>query len=276
MSSRTFRTSRTSRTSSWLAANSSGRAWAVLERGFRTWRGGNWLIIVTGFFEPLFYLAAMGFGMGSLVGEVRGPNGVAMSYAAFVAPAMMATSAMNGAIYDSTWNVFFKMKISRTYQAMLATSLGPFDVALGEIGMALFRGFVYAVGFTAVITALGLTSSWWALAMIPVALLVALGFAALGMGLTSYFTKFQQMDVLTLAMMPMFLFSATMVPLETYPVAVQWLIMALPLWHGVELMRQLSLGVFTPWAWAHLVYFLALSLAGITFTTRRLRKLFLR
>jgi lipooligosaccharide transport system permease protein len=231
---------------------------------------------MTGFFEPLLYLAAMGYGMGGLVGEVRGPGGVVMSYAGFIAPAMMATSAMNGAIYDSTWNVFFKMKIAKLYEVMLATSLGPLDVAIGEIVMALFRGFIYALGFTAVIAAMGLTHSWWALAMIPVALLIALGFAAFGMAVTSFFTRFQQMDVLQLALMPMFLFSATLVPLEVYPQVVQWFIMALPLWHGVELMRQLSIGVFTSWAWVHLAYFVVLSAAGIFFTTTRLRALFLK
>jgi len=218
----------------------------------------------------------MGYGMSTLVGEVRGPGGVPMSYAAFIAPAMMATSAMNGAIYDSTWNVFFKMKVAKIYHGMLATSLGPFDVAVGEISMALIRGFIYALGFTGVIAGLSLTQSWWALAMVPVALLIALGFAALGMAVTSYFTRFQQMDILQLVLMPMFLFSATLVPLEVYPQVVQWFIMALPLWHGVELMRQLSLGVFTSWAWVHLVYFLVISVAGIFFTTTRLRALFLR
>ena len=261
---------------SWLSANSSGRAWAVIERGFRSWRSGNWIAVFTGFFEPLLYLLAMGFGMGSLVGEVKGPGGVTMSYAAFIAPAMMTTSAMNGAIYDTTWNVFFKMRISKIYQGMLATSLGPLDVALGEIFLALFRGFIYALGFTAVIIGMGLTQSWWALAMIPVALLIALGFAALGMAVTSYFTRFQQMDILQLIIMPMFLFSATLVPLDVYPNVVQWCIMVLPLWHGVELMRQLSLGIFTQWAWVHLVYFLVLSAAGVFFTTTRLRSLFLR
>jgi len=259
-----------------MRANAAGRSWAVIERGFRTWRGGNWFTVLTGFFEPLFYLVAMGYGMSSLVGTVQGPGGVTMSYAAFIAPAMMATSAMNGAIYDATWNVFFKMKIMKIYQAMLATSLGPFDVALGEISMALFRGLVYAIGFTGVIWALGLTHSWWALAMIPLALLIALGFAAFGMAVTSYLTRFQQMDALSLALMPMFLFSATLVPLDVYPRVVQWFIMAFPLWHGVELMRELSLGVFTQFWWVHLLYFVVLSLAGILFTTRRLRALFLR
>jgi lipooligosaccharide transport system permease protein len=247
-----------------------------MERGLRCWGAGRWLVMATGFLEPLLYLVAMGLGMGALVGEVEGPGGASMSYAAFVAPAMMATSAMNGALYDTTWNVFFNMKISKIYQGMLATSLGPLDVAVGEIAMALLRGFAYALGFTGVIAALGLTHSWSALGMIPVALLIALGFGAVGMAVTSYCTTFQQMDILVLALMPMFLFSATLVPLSVYPQVVQWIIMVLPLWHGVELMRQLSLGVFTAGAWGHLAYFLVLSAVGIGLATRRLRSIFLR
>ncbi|MDR0783853.1 MAG: ABC transporter permease [Propionibacteriaceae bacterium] len=251
-------------------------AFAVIERSFRAWKSGNWIIVMTGFAEPLLYLTALGLGMGALVGEVPGPNGVMMSYAAFIAPAMMTTSAMNGAIYDSTWNVFFKMNFAKLYETMLATSLAPFDVAIGEIAMALFRGLIYALGFGGVIAAMGLTSSWWALAMVPVAVLIALGFAAFGMAITSYFTRFQQMELLSLVILPMFLFSATLVPLEVFPTVAQWFIVALPLWHGVELMRQLSLGVFTSYAWIHLSYFVVLSVAGIIFTTRRLRSLFLR
>ncbi len=260
----------------WVAAHSSGNAGAVIERGFKVIRNQNWAIIVSGFFEPVFYLLSMGIGMGALVGQVTGPGGTPISYAAYIAPALLATSAMNGAIYDSTWNVFFKLRFARLYQAMLATSLGPLDVAVGEIFMALFRGFLYALGFTAVMVVMGLATSWWSLAMIPVALLIALGFASFGMALTSYFTSFQQMDLINLALLPMFMFSATLYPITIYPEAVQWAIMALPLWHGVELMRQLSVGVFTPGTGVHLAYFLAMSALGVLFTTRRLRTLFLR
>lgn len=260
----------------WLAANSSGNVGSVIERGFKVIRNQNWAIIVSGFFEPVFYLFSMGLGMGALVGTVTGPGGAPISYAAYIAPALLATSAMNGAIYDSTWNVFFKLRFARLYQAMLATSLGPLDVAAGEIFMALFRGFLYALGFTGVMAVMGLATSWWALAMIPVALLIALGFAALGMAVTSYFTSFQQMDVINLALLPMFMFSATLYPISIYPDAVQWAIMAMPLWHGVELMRQLSVGVFSGMTGIHVGYFLVMSVAGIGFTTRRLRALFLR
>ncbi len=260
----------------WIASNSSGNGRTVIERGFKVIRNQNWIIIVSGFFEPVFYLLAMGFGLGQLIGDVTGPGGRPIPYAAFIAPALLATSAMNGAIYDSTWNVFFKLKFAKIYQAMLATSLGPLDVAFGEIFMALFRGFLYALGFTAVIAMLGLATSWWALAMIPVALLIALGFAALGMAVTSYFTTFQQMDWINIALLPMFMFSATLFPITVFPEPVQWFVMALPLWHGVELMRQLSVGHFEASTAVHLGYFVVMSAAGIAFTTRRLRALFLR
>lgn len=260
----------------WFAANSSGNVRAVVERGFRVVGGQNWAIIVSGFFEPVLYLLSMGYGVGALVGDVTGPGGRPITYAAFIAPALLATSAMNGALYDSTWNVFFKLRFAKLYQGMLATSLGPLDVAAGEIFMALFRGLLYALGFTAVIAALGLATSWWALAMIPVALLIALGFASLGMAVTSYFTTFQQMDWINIVLLPMFLFSATLFPISAFPEAVQWFIMALPLWHGVELMRQLSVGHFEASTAVHLTYFVVLSVLGIAFTTRRLRSLFLR
>ncbi|MFT4108404.1 ABC transporter permease [Propionicimonas sp.] len=262
--------------SAWVASNSSGNTGAVIERGFAVIRSQNWLVMVSGFFEPVFYLLAMGYGLGGLIGTVAGPDGRPIAYAAYIAPALLATSAMNGAIYDSTWNVFFKLKFAKLYQGMLATSLGPLDVAAGEIFMALFRGFLYALGFTIVIAVMGLATSWWALAMIPVALLIALGFAALGMALTSYFETFQQMDWINIALLPMFMFSSTLFPITVFPEPVQWFVMVMPLWHGVELMRQLSVGHFEASTAVHLGYFLVMSLLGIGFTTRRLRALFLR
>ncbi len=255
---------------------SSGNVGAVLERGFTVIRNQNWMVLVSGFVEPVLYLLAMGVGMGGLVGEVTGPGGEPISYAAYIAPALLATSAMNGAIYDSTWNVFFKLRFAKLYQAMLQTSLGPLDVAAGEILMALFRGFVYAVGFLGVLALMGLVTSWWALLMVPVAVLVALGFAALGMGITSYLKTFQQMDLINFAMLPMFLFSATLYPITVYPETVQWFVMAMPLWHAVELMRQLSVGHLGLVTLVHVGYFLVMTAAGLWLATVRLRALFLR
>ncbi|GAB3280967.1 ABC transporter permease [Sinomonas notoginsengisoli] len=259
-----------------LGALYAGNAAAVIERGFRVIKSQNWIILVSGFFEPVFYLLSMGVGLGSLVGAVQGPGGTQVSYAAYIAPALLAVSAMNGAIYDSTWNVFFKMHFGRIYQGMLYTSLGPLDIAMGEIFMALFRGFLYALGFTGVMGVMGLITTPWALLLVPASVMVAFGFASFGMAVTSYMKTFQQMDMITFFMLPMFLFSATFYPLSVYPVPVQWVVQAFPLWHGVELMRQISIGVFTSATWLHLVYYAVMILVGVAFTTGRLRALFLR
>ncbi len=249
---------------------------AVIERGFRVIARQNWMILVSGFFEPVLYLLAMGLGLGALVGEVAGPGGTQVPYPAYIAPALLATSAMNGAIYDSTWNVFFKLRFARLYEAMLQTSLGPMDVALGEIFMALFRGFLYACGFMGVMVVMGLVASPYAILMIPVALLIAVGFASFGMAVTSYLKSFQQMDVVNFVMLPMFLFSATLYPIEVFPEALQWFIKAMPLWHGVELMRHLAFG-FLSWPTAgHALYFVVMTVVGVWFSTTRLRALFLR
>jgi lipooligosaccharide transport system permease protein len=119
----------------------SGRSRVALERNLLAFRSSNWIIVLSGFVEPLFYLMAFGFGIGKLIGGITDGSGHPVSYAAFIAPALLATSAMNGAIYDSTWNVFFKMHFAKLYETMLATSLGPLDVAIGEISWALRTWF---------------------------------------------------------------------------------------------------------------------------------------
>lgn len=254
----------------------SGNPWSVFIRGLRAQWQGNLAVMVSGFFEPVLYLLAMGIGLGTLVGTMTDAAGNQISYAAYIAPALLATSAMNGAVFDSTWNVFFKLRYAKTYQTMLSTRLGPLDVALGEIAMALLRGLIYAVGFLVVMALGGLVTSWTAVLMIPGALLVALGFASLGMAVTSYLKTFQHMDWIQIVLMPMFLFSATFFPLSVYPQAIQWVIQVFPLWHAVEMMRALAVGVVTWGTAGHILYFVAMSAVGIWLTSRRLGALFLR
>ncbi len=259
-----------------LAALYSRNARAVIARGLLATRSSNWAIMVSGFFEPVLYLLSMGVGLGALVGTVAGPDGGEISYAAYIAPALLAVSAMNGAVYDSTWNVFFKMNFAKLYQGMLYTSLGPLDVAIGEIFLALLRGAIYATGFTAVMAMMGLITTPVALLVIPAAVVVAFGFAAFGMGITSFMKTFQQMEWINFVMLPMFLFSATFYPLSVYPQGIQWFIQALPLWHGVELLRQISVASFSAATLIHLGYFLVMIVVGMLLTTVRLRKLFLK
>ena len=211
----------------------------------------------------------------ALVGTVATGTGQEVPYAAYIAPALLAVSAMNGAVYDSTWNVFFKMNYSKLYEGMLATSLGPLDVAFGEISLALLRGAVYAGGFMIVMQAMGLNLSWTAILALPAVMLIAFGFASLGMAITSYMKTFQQMDWIAFVLLPMFLFSATFFPITVYSQPIQWVIQALPLWHGVELVRGLTTGVLGVDMLWHVLYYVVMIVIGMIFTTLRLRKLFL-
>lgn len=259
-----------------LGALYSGNIRAVAQRGWIvTWRQ-NLAVVLGGFLEPIFYLLAMGYGLGGLVGTVTGPGGQEMDYLAYIAPALLATSAMNGAIMDATWNVFFKIKFSRLYQTMISTSLGPADIVLGELLISLARGAIYAVGFMALTYGLGIFHGLWPLLLIPVSLLVAAGFATLGMFITACLRTFQQMDIVALILLPMLLFSGTFYPIEVYPQAAQWIVQALPLWHAVDLMRQLSVGVFESSAIAHIAYFLAMIVIGLSGAVVRFRTMLLR
>lgn len=252
-----------------------GNPGAVVQRGLIAARSSSWAVVLSGFFEPVFYLASMGIGLGQLVGDVQTAQGVDVSYAAFIAPALLAVSAMNGAIYDSTWNVFFKLNYGKLYEGMLATSLGPLDVALGEILYALLRGLAYATGFMIIMQILGLNLAPTAILALPAVVLIAFGFASLGMAVTSYMKTFQQMDWINFVLLPMFLFSATFYPITVYPEWVQHIVMALPLWHGVELIRGLTTGILSVDMLWHVLYYVVMIAVGLVFTTKRLRALFL-
>ena len=238
--------------------------------------GRAWLAFVSGFFEPVFYLLALGHGLGSLVGALPGPGGAPISYSAFIAPGLLAASAMNGAVFDSTFNVFFKLRYAKLYDAMLATPLGPVDIALGEIGWALLRGGLYALAFLSVMAAFGLLTSPWAVLALPAALLVGLAFAAVGMAATTYMRSWQDFDLIQLAVMPMFLFATTFFPLSVYPRGLQLVIECLPLFHAVELMRGLTTGVVGPGLLGHAAYFVVMAGSGAVVAARRLHTLLLR
>ena len=258
-----------------LGALYAGNARAVLYRAFTATKSTNWAVVLSGAFEPVFYLLSLGIGLGPLVGTVEAGDGRAIPYAAFIAPALLATEAMNGAVYDSTWNVFFKIRYAKLYEGMLATSLGPLDVAIGEISFALLRGGMYAVAFMVVMQLIGLNLSWWALLALPAVLLVALAFASFGMGITSYMKSFQQMDIINFIMLPMFLLSGTFYPLSVYPQGVQLVIQALPLWQSVDLVRSLTTGAVSAGILWHVLYLAVMAALGMMLTTRRLRALFL-
>ncbi len=251
-----------------------GLARVLVERNMMSFRHG-WLTLLTGFAEPVFYLFSLGIGLGALIDRVTTDNGSRVPYAVFVAPALLASSAMNGAIFDSTFNVFFKLKYAKLYDSVLATRMGPRDVAVGEIAWSLLRGTFYSTAFLGVAWAAGTVSSWWALLALPAATFIGFAFAAVGMFLTTFMRSWVDFDYVTLAIQPMFLFSATFFPLSTYPGAAQWVVAATPLYHGVALERALMLGEVGPGLLWHVGYLLALGLVGLVGAGRRIEKLLL-
>ena len=203
-----------------------------------------WKLFLTGFLEPVFYLFSIGIGVGQLI-ETFEFNGEQIAYAAFVAPGMLAASAFNGALLDSTYNVFFKLKYDKLYDQMLATPLTTGDIARGEIVWGQLRGGSYSAGFLVVMLAMGLVDSWWAVLALPAALLIGFAFSAVFMAVTTYFSSWQDFDKITLVQLPLFLFSATFFPITAFDGWMRWIVEATPLYRGVVLCRELTTGSIT-------------------------------
>jgi lipooligosaccharide transport system permease protein len=251
------------------------RADRLIERNIMVYRR-TWIVILSGFFEPLFYLLGIGFGLGALIGAVPGPDGQPIPYGVFVAPGLLATAAMNGAIYESTFNVFFKLRYSKTYDAILATPMGIDDVAVGEVGWSLIRGGLYAAGFLVVVLLLGLAGSPLVLLCLPAALLVGFAFAAVGMAATTWIRTWQDFDLIIVVTLPLFLFSATFYPITAYPEPLRTLVEVTPLYQGVAMLRQLATGAVDGSILVHIVYLGAMGLAGLAVVARRLDRLLLK
>jgi len=253
-----------------------GQRWLrMIERNLLVYKHG-WLVLFSGFFEPLFYLISIGFGLGQLVGDVTGPGGQQIQYTLFVAPALLAASAMNGAITESTFNFFFKLNYDKTFASILTTPMSPADISVGELAWALIRGALYTIGFIAVMVVLGLVRSPLILLTLPGALLIGFAFAAVGMAATSFMRTWQDFDLIQLVVLPMFLFSGTFFPLDSFPEAARILIQLTPLYHGVDLLRGLSVGVVGPETLVHVGYLTLIGLLGMAVVSRRLDKLLLK
>ncbi|MFI9640482.1 ABC transporter permease [Micromonospora sp. NPDC051925] len=250
-----------------------GLARVIVERSARLYLRA-WAVLISGVFEPLFYLLAVAVGFRSLVPTVTLADGTVLPYVDFVAPALLAASAMNGAISE-TLSIYFKLRYDKLYEAMLTTPVGPLDIVLGEVGWAVLRGGFYGTVFLGVLTAMGLVSTPWALALVPVGLLVSFAFAALGMAWATMLRSNAQLDYVTLASTAMFLFSATFFPLSSYPAPLQFLVQLSPLYHGVELARTFFLGAPGPSALLHTAYLAVLALGGLYVARTRLRSMFL-
>ena len=246
----------------------------IIERNRLIFRRG-WMIIFSGFFEPLFYLVGIGFGLGSLIGSVPGPDGQPIPYAVFVAPALLATAAMNGAVYDST-NMFFRLRYEKAYDGMLATPMNVGDIALGEVIWALGRGSLYGVGFLVVMYVLGLVPSTWGLLALPASMLIGFATAAAGLTAVSFMRTWQDLDLLFVVTLPLFLFSATFFPITAYPESVRWIVELTPLYRGVDLVRGLTTGIVGTSQLIDVAYMGAMGAGFLLVASRRLGRMLLK
>jgi len=249
------------------------RSAAVVERNVATLRSAYWFVMLTGFLEPVLYLFSIGVGVGALVGDLTLPGGQVVSYAAFVAPAMLASSAMTGALSETTFNFFGKMKFMKLYDGMLATPVRPIEIAVGELAWAMIRGNLYAAAFLVVMVVMGLTTPALAVPAFLGAALVGFAFGGAGMALSTFMRGWQDFDLITSVQFALFLFSGTFVPAQAYPAVLRWLVELTPLYRSVDLIRSTTTGA---WSWLQLLdvlYLLALFAAGLTVASRRMGRL---
>jgi lipooligosaccharide transport system permease protein len=245
----------------------------IVERNAMVYRR-TWLIIVSGFFEPLFYLFFFVYPLERFIGDITS-EGETLAYATFVAPALLASSAMNGAFYDAT-NVFWKLRYGKVYDSILATPIGPKDVAVGETIWAVVRAMLYSAAFLVVIALLGLVESWWALLTLPACFVIGFGFAGAGIAAVTWMRNWKDFDLVQLIMLPMFMFSATFYPISVYPEVLEWVVRCLPLYHGIELVRALTTGAVGAFQLVNVAYLAAMGLVGMAIASRRIDKLLLK
>jgi lipooligosaccharide transport system permease protein len=234
---------------------------------------GYWWVLVSGFFEPVLYLGSIGVGVGGLIGDVTLVSGRTISYAAFVAPAMLASSAMNGAISESTFQFHAKLRHQKLFDSMLATPITPFEIALGELLWSSVRTTIYAIAFLGIMVGTGLTTIGPALLALPATMLVGFAFGGLGSALATLVRTWQDFDYITLVSFAMFLFSGTFAQVDQYPLGVRLVVEALPLHHAVELVRGITTGAPVLGLLEHAVYLLVLATVGLTVAGRRMSAL---
>jgi lipooligosaccharide transport system permease protein len=238
----------------------------ILERNAlvyrRVWRGS----IFSSFLQPSLFLLAMGVGVGSMVdrGGAALPGGVPFLH--FLAPGLLAAACMQTASFESSYPVMGKMTWQRNYEAIVATPVRVAALVAGELSWIALRLLMVAAAFMLVLTVFGVPRSPLALLAVPSAVLTGLAFSAPIMAYAATLKNSNNFNALfRFVITPMFLFSGVFFPLTRLPEPLQWLAWATPLFHGVELVRGLTLGSLDPRLWfVHLLYLAALTAAGAT------------
>jgi lipooligosaccharide transport system permease protein len=224
--------------------------------------------IVSNLMDPLVYLVALGFGLGAFVNKIEG-----LPYIQFIAPGLISSSIMTAATFETTINTFVRIHFDRVYEAMMATPVTVEDIVVGEIMWAMTRSTIYATVMLGVVTALGLTHSWYAIFVPFLGCLGGMMFAILGLTYTSFLKSIDQVNFyFTLFMTPMFLFSGVFYPIDALPATVRTLAFLSPLYHLVEIIRPIVIGRLDFGILSHFAWIIVFILIFTAVPVNRLRK----
>ena len=242
------------------AASVTGRNARVFSK---LWKGS----LAPQFIDPLFYLVAMGFGLGTYIGHING-----VPYRDFIAPGLIASSVMWSASFECTYNVYFRMNETRLYDAVLATPIEVPDVVAGDLAWSAIRAAIYGTVFLGVVAAFGLIDSWWALAIPPLLLIGGLCFSAVAYTFTSLIPRIDLYSYFfTLGITPMFLFSGIFFPFNRLPGFAEAIAWFTPLYHMVQVTRGMATGP-SPIVLLHLAWLLVLSAVLFAIPVRAVRR----
>jgi lipooligosaccharide transport system permease protein len=235
------------------------RCWLVMYR--RTWRSSIWSSV----FGPLFYLGAMGYGLGSLVDKHGTASLGGVPYPVFVAPAVLAVQAMNSGLSNAMFPVFGGIHWNKIYIAARATMLRPADIYRGHLLFITMRIAMNSACFVVVMAAFGLVKSWWAVLLLPASVLLGAAFAApIAAWAVTLRVQTPMNYVIRFGSVPLMLFSGTFFPVSQLPGWLRPIAYATPLWHGAALCRSLSLGTVTVGSAAiHVGYLVAMTAIGL-------------
>lgn len=248
------------------------RALAVFGRNAAAARHPAYLwVLLSGLFEPVFFLFSIGLGVGSLVGTVEF-GGRQVNYADFVAPAMLAASVMNGAVSESVFNFFTKLKMMRLHDATACTPVTAAEMVGGEVLWSMLRGIVHSVPFLILMSALGMVQADRLPALLLATLLAGAGFGASGIAVSTVVRATSDFDRVNLVTFAMFIFSGTFAPASSYPQPLAWLCEATPLWQAVTLCRELAGSGPAAAVGEHVLYLAVLAAAAWWLAARRLEK----
>jgi lipooligosaccharide transport system permease protein len=243
----------------------------VWQRNFTVYKKTYKMNVLPNFFEPVVYLVAMGLGLGTYITRSMG----GFSYLQYIAPGLIAASAMNGGTFESTYNIFVKMYFGKTYEAITATPVNLEDAMAGEILWAVTRGIIYGTIFALVVAVMGLVQSWTAVFVLPLVVLTAWLFASLGLLYTSFVKVIDLYSFYyTIWLTPLFLFSGIFFPVSGLPPWARTTAWFTPLYHCVRLMQAVVHGTWTAGRWGDVGWVIVVASVCSWWAVYRIRRRF--